>query len=750
MSRICRSALVRFHTAGYDYPFHSATLALSAVSDSRYLDGMFWLRMSRMQRSFAEPRQVGVGTRVADQAEVVRYPKSIGVRFAHAGRRRVNSLAVAAAILMAVVCNVSEALAQSSSTIPPMFAADYVPSASRVLVHMNPLNGLASVLGRSRRLLSHLSVGLPESGEVWNLTSIVRSALGVESAISDAQVLGTEMAIATPGLSRLNEAVWFLHLPREVDRTGWFSVHEETQRGVAGQAQFFATRDGRMIGSRDHTMVVARRWGPGSLFADTLSLMAGREGAALSGEVAYQAMVSQFPPGVLASVYVAPPYRDSSRESKGWLESYGFRSALFGLAESDGIVQVLFRAQTEVPSKRRVLSRRAIEQIMRLPQTTVLAVALAADLEAMLLQAGNVAGSSVRGRLGAFLADLSEPQPGLLRFRNRFGANVVLAWGQDLREGYSTPQLAAFFECGDVDAARAYVTRLEHQLVRLVKSMRALPGDTADVAVQEDLHLGVSIRYLSMGQPAQEGEASAFRLVAGIEPAWTIADGWLIVALTRDHLKRILDAQTGMFPPLGLLSETRRVFRHADESSAIALFQSGLAGKLMESWLAAFDAGAPSLLDPKWWRISSGVDRTRTTKLGIGMKVSLEPGAVVVARVYPYSTAANRLKVHDRIIGIDGQLLAMKSPNRDLRRRWRESEAQPGPTLRVDRKGKLLDITLPRTERDALLSKVLVAPAEALRQLAALTQTVDFATLETPLTESGQFAARLSLRFPDE
>ena len=107
-------------------------------------------------------------------------------------------------------------------------------------------------------------------------------------------------------------------------------------------------------------------------------------------------------------------------------------------------------------------------------------------------------------------------------------------------------------------------------------------------------------------------------------------------------------------------------------------------------------------------------------------------------------------KVHDRIIGIDGQLLAMKSPNRDLRRRWRESEAQPGPTLRVERKGKLLDITHPRTERDALLSKVLVAPAEALRQLAALTQTVDFATLETPLTESGQFAARLSLRFPDE
>jgi hypothetical protein len=128
------------------------------------------------------------------------------------------------------------------------------------------------------------------------------------------------------------------------------------------------------------------------------------------------------------------------------------------------------------------------------------------------------------------------------------------------------------------------------------------------------------------------------------------------------------------------------------------------------------------------------------------MKTGQQPGVVAVARVYPHTAADGRLQPGDQIIGIDGRLLDLNSPNASLRSGWISSKAEPGPTFRVQRGDTLIDVVLPREKVGTPRPAHQVAPADAIRELASLARALEFASFASFAGEESNYSARISLR----
>jgi hypothetical protein len=89
----------------------------------------------------------------------------------------------------------------------------------------------------------------------------------------------------------------------------------------------------------------------------------------------------------------------------------------------------------------------------------------------------------------------------------------------------------------------------------------------------------------------------------------------------------------------------------------------------------------------------------------------------------------------------------LDSPNTDLRRRWARDWDQASRTLRVYRGGAALDVTLPGKSGDAPWSNVLLKPADAVREFAALGRTLQFASFAVHVSDETSYSATLTLRF---
>ena len=129
------------------------------------------------------------------------------------------------------------------------------------------------------------------------------------------------------------------------------------------------------------------------------------------------------------------------------------------------------------------------------------------------------------------------------------------------------------------------------------------------------------------------------------------------------------------------------------------------------------------------------------------MQVETEPGTIVVARVYPDTAADGFLLPDDRIIGVDGRLLDLESPNADLRRRWAEPSAVHGHTFRVQREDTTIEVFLKHDDPDAIPDDFLTRALPAIRELASVLRTIRFASVTVHPTDERHFSALVSLRF---
>ncbi|MCH7592337.1 MAG: hypothetical protein IH989_06125 [Planctomycetes bacterium] len=339
---------------------------------------------------------------------------------------------------------------------------------------------------------------------------------------------------------------------------------------------------------------------------------------------------------------------------------------------------------------------------------------------------------------------LQDPAQAVIGGRPQLGPHLLLAWGQDLRAGGSTPQLALLVECGDGKAVRRRTRQMVEGLLKFVQVLEPTPLDAA-LTIVHSRHLGATIYSVPLSNYADKSGLAFMSVVRDASPSFTVWNGWLILTASRNHLERILDAQYGLIPGLATVGDVRGLRLSASDRTAVSIVQPDLATKVLDGWLATLDAGGPSFLDSSWWGGQSVTAAAAGGSFLRGVELTEEPGVVVVERVGEGSPAKQLLAVGDRIIGIDGRLLSTTGARRDLQTLWARSTNRPGPALRVQRDGEIVDVVIPR--RPTPTTGRRIDPAGAVRELAAVGRTLEFGSYAVDVSDPDHFSARISLRF---
>jgi len=625
----------------------------------------------------------------------------------------------------------------------------YVPASTGVFVTIRQLDEVNDALTRAHawRLLPLLSGTAPGGAQTLDLRRLVTGFLRLGDRRETDAVLQSEIGFAVPSWSGLGNALWFLRVADEAALHRLFPPVQRTVRTGADATPCFRTVSGMSVCYLDGIASVAHRAGADSPFDQTMKLMTGSDEDPLEQSGAFRELALYLPSAPLAVAYLAEDGTsspESSLEPAAWWPAVDRMVA--GLYEGQGRLDVAIRASLVSPYRKVKLAQEALDRLMELPSTTLFALATTIDLDRAYEAAMADSPAGTLGRYLALIAQMRAGTTGPSEGPSQLGPHVLMAWGSGPGNGNTAPQVALMIECADGPSVRNQAREISEKVIRLLVALEPTTAGT-ELEVQTSRHLGAVISHLPLEAYARESRLPFVRLLSNTDPAWTVWNGWLIVALSRDHIERILDAQFGLAPSLAAVPDVQALRTGPADRSVLSLVQADLAADALDQWLAALDAGDPSLLNPVWWGERGVRGRRPQPRLGIGMASAQEPGVVVVARVYPQTAAEGRLQPGDRILGIDGKLLSLSTPNADLRAGWAQSASSPGPTVRVERDGVAIDVVLPKKKRDAAPATLRMNPADAVRELASLSRTLQFASFAVLSSDEQHYSARLSLRF---
>ncbi|MEK6674520.1 MAG: hypothetical protein AABZ47_02575 [Planctomycetota bacterium] len=580
---------------------------------------------------------------------------------------------------------------------------------------------------------------------LFGLRSALTNFLGPESSIRIDELAEAELGILSTSWKHLGESVWLVrvHPNGVIDR--WFPKDRRLSEEVT-PIPFFQTQDGLAVGIQQDMVFMAKRGRGEPLLRQILSSTLEPKLQVLGNTDIFKELSSQLPPKPLVVAYI-----DSNR--KGSTPSETFPSilpavdrSLVGMYESAGQIEFAIRSQLNEPSRQAALSPSDLETMLSLPRTTLLALVTNFNIEGALATATeSLSPPGTMGRYLTFLRGLTERSSPSENLADITGSTAIVAWGQDVSEHGLTPQVAILTPCRDSTALLREVRESAEGLIRLIRSLDPSGEiESHPLKIVETSRLGAPVYSISLRGYAEKSRLPIVRLLGGIEPAWTVSEGWFMLALTRDHLHRILDARHGLVATLQSLPEARDLHRVDSPRGMIGFLQAGLASDLLARWLRDFETGSPSLLDPTWWSVPQNTEATQRN-VGIGMQASQEPGVVIVAKIHRNSRADGILRIGDRVLGVDGQLLNLIAPNADLRRRLGEGPNQPNHVLRLLRGGQLIEVKLPTISTSRGVRAM--GPAELIRELASLSKSLQSATYTVNVTDESRYSAQLSLRF---
>lgn len=627
--------------------------------------------------------------------------------------------------------------------------ARFTPASSKLFVAIRRLDSVDEALDRAHvwrflPLLSGHSASALQTG--FSLRDALHDFVGDSPDLPFQAIESAELALIAPDLSELDSAVW---LARSPDKEAFdaFGRRRANRANLSGAARFFGTRSGLLVSVRGNVVAMARRSAGRASLSDTMLLMSGRHSPSLFDDRQFQALVSYLPAKPLAVAYLGfnDQTKDGATTAKDTLD---LDRMTVGMYEGDGLLSFAVRATTFRPVDRPAVSGEAIQRLALLPRTTLLGAAVRIDSPRIGTPARGGA-SPVLARIKTLLMGLRDPA----RFRTPFpeiDPNIVVAWDQDLRLGRSTPQVALLLQTPSPAALQQEVA---HLVINALKLFDALSPSVrrAPIAVKRRLHLGTSIYSVDLGG-SKSGAGHPFEhIVRNIEPSWAIIGKWFAIALSADHLERILDAHRGIEPTLKILPDAYALTQHGRNRTMVVIAQADLAGHVLDEWLADFDAGKPSLLQSRWWGQFDG-GRRAARNVTLSTKPAPTGGAVDVVEVVPGVASATGdsetggVHVGDRIIAVNEKLIDMDRPEDDFRKLLAGGGPDGVLTLRLIRGDRLLDVDIPAPARNPEYS-VLVIPSTVVRDLASLAKTVRFASFTSFVTPPGEYAGRLTLRF---
>lgn len=656
-------------------------------------------------------------------------------------------LCAVVAIFILVIATGRFAFSQEAKTPPKSSSslARFVPASARLYVNVRKLADVDRAINRAHawRFLPVLFGTSVSSDTPVDLRQAVSRFIGDKSSINIDDLMRTEIGIVIDSWPNLERAVWIARVADEATLDRWFPKNKRVEGKQPNGLRFLRSEEGVVAAYRDGVIIMSRHTGRPSLFRDAVSLMSGQRGDSLESHREYQSMLAYMPQRELSTIYWSG-LKESGEPDNQLNLIPGASRAVIRMFEGDGRIELAVRATRIESLKQDEVSPDAVEKLVRLPQTTIFAACSRIDLAKTFAQASDATAGGWQKYL-VLLDSILAPATTTTELFKQLGPHAIMAWEPDLRPNHSTPQAALMIQCQDTRAVSDAIDKSVANALKLVSAMT--PAGPDQLTITETNRLGVTIHSVPLSSIADEANGPIFNLLGGAEPAWAFWDQWLIVAVHREQIERIIDSHYGLIPSLTALPDVLSMYKERADRAAVSIIQPGLVADVVDEWLKSYEVGAASLLDPAVWSSATRHEQSTAGQLGIGMKANQRPGMVVVARVYPDSTAADLLEPGDHIIGIDGHLLAMSGPNVDLRRRWLASTAEPGPTLRIIRGDETKEVVVKKTRTEGVLPQLAMKPTAALRELSEIGHTLQLTNFALNATDDRHYSAKLSLRF---
>ena len=629
-----------------------------------------------------------------------------------------------------------------AARLPKASFAHLVPQTTGVFVEVQRLRHSDRQLRRANLWsLAQLLLGenAGRSKQSLNWRALVGRNLGVTPEVALTEIFGQRVAVAAPSWQRLADAVIVARLkgPRSLDPV--IGPRRAVPRKARGPVRIYRTITGLWVATDGRVAAFSRDGKAGSLFSGVVELLSGRSTKSLSSRAGFAEHVGRLSRGYAGCLYFA-----SLAEQGGALAEVlpAFGSAAVGMYVRGDRLDFEVRATLDEPRPATPQPIVDLRRLERLPDSTLLAWATSVDLPAAYRELADGEPDGLAGRyLGRFQAvlDLEAVERDVLA---KLGPRVILVWDR-LRGRCDVPQLAVMLESSEPkQVARA----LADGFARVARALRRTADAGASVANIQ--HLETEIHSVSLAGllPAGVRGSVASRLVSAMEPSFAALDGWVVAATSPAQIRQIVDAYEGWIPALGSMDELRvDRWRMGHDATVLAVAQPAMAAAVAARWEAAEGSTSRSPMSQVYGSQPRGVRRVRQQMLGIGVRKGPVPGEAVVARVRAKTPARGKLRVGDRILGVDGRLLSLTDPVRDVRRRIAECADPTRLTLRVRRGDQVLDVLVPIPDAIPATPPPSPAPAHALRQLQSLGRAMSYAVYSVARSEPDQFHARISL-----
>jgi hypothetical protein len=699
---------------------------------------------------------------------------------------------------------------EASSEVIPL--AHFAPADAPLYLEVRSIREVDAALRRAHawRLLPLLAGSADAAAPAVDLTRSLQDFLGPGSRINIRDILQANLAIVSDSWTDPQRAVWLIRVQDPSLLDTWFPESERRKEHQRGALRFFRTPAGVIVCLHEDILMLGRSQPDHRLPRDTLTLVTSRRGRSLADLPTYQRLADSVAPDRLATVFAlsaddeeaasattaapghsgspstpvdepaaespapkGPTTNDESSADADSVPTDGTTEEADGTpsiapppgedasdatTHENGILVAVYEGNGRLDlavrqiggsSGQTRLSSDAIAKVRVLPATTLAVYAGAASVGGK--GAGSAASASAIAKVGdrwhqlqAILRALAFRESAAGAADAQLGSEFLLVLGQDLRVEGSHPVPAMFVACEGNDP-QALRDRLGENISRLAEALiRRQGGLNGSFVTEQDRYFGVDLLRLRWRWGDDATPSGNLAWLNDLEFCLAVRRPWLIITVSREHMCRLLEAEAGLAPRFGEVDDVFTLREPAGGWSTVYIAQPNQAAEVINDWSRHLMREKPSWLEGGFW-----LNPQRGRQLGIGMRVQQDPGVVIVARVYPDTVADGALLVGDRIVGIDGQLLDLTLPNRDLRRRLEESTREEGPVLRVWRQDRLLDVPLdtrPSHGQDAL-GLLLEDPQAFLRDLLAVARTMRFLSVAVePADESGT-ALNIAVRF---
>lgn len=642
--------------------------------------------------------------------------------------------------LIMVLLAISPADAQPSRRSSPF--TQFIPSSAGLYISIRDPGELNRALQYAplQKFLSILSDRNHTSTDSFDIRAILKTFLGPDHTVDLDQLMNCEVGIVATSLADFSRAVWFVRLPDGVTADKWFPEFQNNRPDSSASVRIIRSPNGLIVCSHANIIAMARHPVKDTYIRQIYHYMRSKKETSLAKLRSYQELIAYLPSRTLGQVYMVSQNNSSSKGSSFVLPVLD--RVVVGMYERDGILDFTIRGSTRTLLPTGRVTTKTMERMLDLPATTLFAMVSPLDMD-LSLPPDPTSMTSTISRYLAFLMRYRGAQWVQAGPLPRLGPNMIIAWDQDLRVDGSSPELAVMIESPDSIRLREEFTAITRNLIDLFSRF---PADQygMQMKLHQKSHLGILVHSLSITSQSIHSMNSWVPLLENLQPSWATWKGWFIFALSRDHLERILDAQFGLVPTLASRKDARSIRQQSPNRSHIAVMQPRMAMDVLNRWVedSTLTSGQPL----HWFSLLLNNNPSEEKRLGIGMKTLLEPGVVVVARVYPETIASGLLQPEDQIIGVDGYLIGMDSPNADLRHLWSTSTSQPGPVFRVIRSGEIMEIILPTHQTTEAVTMQSINPIDVIHDIITLGQTIPFATFVAFVSDEQHYSARFSVR----